>query len=46
MVKDYVAIYENMAALRTGHSLVAHSRTSGHVRAGTVLSLTPQTDVA
>ena len=45
MVKDYVAIYENMAASHRPR-LVAHSRTSGHVRAGTVLSLTPQTDVA
>jgi glycosyltransferase involved in cell wall biosynthesis len=45
MVKDYVAIYEHMAASHRPR-LLAHSRTSGHVRAGTVLSLTPQTDVA
>src|SRR6186997_1888978 len=45
MAKDYVAIYENMAAAHRPR-LLAHSRTSGHVRAGTVLSLAPQTDVA
>jgi len=45
MVKDYVAIYENMAAAHRPR-LLAHSRTSGHVRAGTVMSLAPQTDVA
>ncbi len=45
MVKDYVAIYENLAASHRPR-LLAHSRTSGHVRAGTVLSLAPQTDVA
>ena len=46
MVKDYVAIYESMAATSHRPRLVTHSRTSEHVRAGTVLSLTPQTDVA
>jgi len=45
MAKDYVAIYENMAAAHRPR-LLAHSRTSGHVRAGTVMSLAPQTDVA
>ena len=46
MVKDYLAIYESMAAASHRPRLVAHTRTSGHARAGVVRSLTPQTDVA
>jgi len=46
MVKDYLAIYESMAAPSHRPQLLTHARTSGHVRAGTVLSLAPQTDVA
>lgn len=46
MVKDYLAIYEHVAAATHRPRLVPHARTSGHVRAGTALTLAPQTDVA
>jgi glycosyltransferase involved in cell wall biosynthesis len=49
MVKDYLAIYESMAAASHKPRLVSHSRTTAsapHARAGAVHSLAPQTDVA
>jgi hypothetical protein len=46
MVKDYLAIYESMAAASHRPRLVAHSRTSGHALAGAVRGPAPQTDVA
>lgn len=46
MVKDYLAIYESMAAASHRPRLVAHPRSSAHARVGAVRSLTPQTDVA
>jgi glycosyltransferase involved in cell wall biosynthesis len=46
MVRDYVAIYETMASAAHRPRLLPHARTTGHVRTGTPLTLTPQTDVA
>lgn len=48
MVKDYLAIYENMVSAFHRPRLVPHTRTAsaGHGRAGAVHTLTPQTDVA
>jgi len=48
MVKDYLDIYERMAAASHRPRLVAHARTAsaGHMRVGAVSTLTPQTDVA
>jgi glycosyltransferase involved in cell wall biosynthesis len=48
MVKDYLGIYERMAAASHRPRLVPHSRAAsgGHARAGAVHTLTPQTDVA
>jgi glycosyltransferase involved in cell wall biosynthesis len=45
MVKDYLAIYEGIAAASHRPHLVAHARTSGRVLAG-ARGLSPQTDVA
>ena len=46
MVRDYLAIYESMAAAAHRPRLVAHSRTSTHARMSPVSTLTPHTDVA
>ena len=48
MVKDYLDIYERMAAASHRPRLVAHGRpaAAGHMRVGAVRTLTPQTDVA
>jgi glycosyltransferase involved in cell wall biosynthesis len=47
MVKDYLELYESMAAASHRPRLVAHSRVPGaHVRPAAVTALTPQTDVA
>jgi glycosyltransferase involved in cell wall biosynthesis len=43
MVKDYVAIYERIADASRRPRLASHSRTSGHIRPGTIHSLAPQT---
>ena len=46
MVRDYLAVYESMAAASHRRRLAPHARTSGHIRPGSVHSLAPQADVA
>jgi glycosyltransferase involved in cell wall biosynthesis len=46
MVKDYLRLYESMAAASHRPRLVPHARISGHALAAAVGSLTPQSDVA
>jgi glycosyltransferase involved in cell wall biosynthesis len=46
MVKNYLAIYEHVAAAAHRPKLVPHARSAGHARVSSALTLTPQTDVA